>query len=120
MQQLEEVATIQQMANEYGVSKRTIQQYRKNAPSIQQQSDHLDTKRKRNLLYDSLDSSLHKRFVEKRALGDILTDNLLLEKAKALHEEVGGLANFRASCGVSNYVTAYVMWACMARSPKLI
>ena len=63
-----------------------------------QQSDR-DTKWKRNLLYDNLDSRLHKRFVEKRELGDILTDNLLLEKMKALHEEVGGPANFRASRG---------------------
>ena len=99
VQQLEEGATIKQVANEYGVSERTIQRCRKNAPSIQQQSDHPDMKRKRNLRYDSLDSRLYKWFVEKRALGDILTDNLLLEKAKALHEEFGGPGNFRASRG---------------------
>ena len=99
MQQLDEGANIQQMANEYGVSKEQYSDTEKNAPSIQQQSDNYDIKRKRNFRYDILESCLHKWFVEKRALENILTDNLLLEKAKEMHEEVGGPDNFHASRG---------------------
>ncbi|XP_053987627.1 jerky protein homolog-like [Hylaeus volcanicus] len=102
VQKLEAGVTVDQLVAEYGLAKRTIQRYRQNAISIRQNlenSNCLRSKRIRPLLHDTVDTRLYTWYLEKRALGDILSDSLLKEKAMELHAEFGESSNFAASNG---------------------
>ncbi|XP_054000186.1 jerky protein homolog-like [Hylaeus anthracinus] len=102
LQKLEEGVSPDKLAAEYGLHKRTIQKYRKNATSIRQFSDCtscLHSKRIRPVLHGIVDSRLYTWVMERRALGDVLTNNLLQKKAMELHIEFGGPSNFVASNG---------------------
>ncbi|XP_054008894.1 jerky protein homolog-like [Hylaeus anthracinus] len=102
VQKLKEGATLDQLAAEYGLHKRTIQRYRQNAISIRQlskSSNVLHSKRIRPPVYGDVDTLLYTWLSERRALGNMLTDKLLMEKAMELYEEVGGPLDFKASSG---------------------
>ncbi|XP_043258793.1 tigger transposable element-derived protein 7-like [Colletes gigas] len=102
LQKLEEGATADQLAAEYNLHKRTIQKYRKNATSIRQFSESsscLHSKRIRPPLHGVVDARLYRWVLERRALGENLTDNLLQEKAMKLHAEFGSSTKFVASNG---------------------
>lgn len=102
VQKLNDGATVAQLAAEYRVNKRTIYRYRKNAASLRQISERLnsmDFKKRPTVQYKDVDTRLHTWILERRALGDKITDSIMQEKAKELHEEFGGTSNFAASRG---------------------
>nr|XP_034186984.1 jerky protein homolog-like [Osmia lignaria] len=102
LQKLDNGANLRELAAEYGINKRTMQRYRKNAASIRKLSESsidMGMKRRRASLHEDVSTRLHAWIIERRASGETLTDSMLQEKAKQLHEEIGGSSYFAASRG---------------------
>ncbi|XP_017792714.1 PREDICTED: jerky protein homolog-like [Habropoda laboriosa] len=102
LQKLEEGMTIDKVASEYGLHRRTIQRYRKNVESIKEFSKNprtLAMKRNRLSVHEDINLLLHKWILKRQTKGDIFNDSLLQEKAKELHEKFGSSSSFTASRG---------------------
>ncbi|XP_076167107.1 cytochrome P450 302a1, mitochondrial isoform X3 [Ptiloglossa arizonensis] len=92
------------LANEYGVKTVTIRRIKRDEPRIRQLSQTSTRKlcnrqRIRKPLQDGLEGRLYSWFLQRRALGDRISNMLLQEKARELHEEFGGPSSFKASNG---------------------
>nr|XP_012134947.1 PREDICTED: jerky protein homolog-like [Megachile rotundata] len=102
LQKLDNGANLRELAAEYGINKRTMQRYRRNAASIRKLSEtaiDMGMKRRRASLHEDVSTRLHAWVIERRALGETLTDSTLQEKAKQFHKEIGGSSHFAASRG---------------------
>lgn len=102
LHKLEKGATVVQVAAEYGVHRKTIYRIRNKAASIRKVSKNpnlMDLKRTPILQYEDVDNQLYAWILKRRALGVMLTDNLLQEKARELQKEFAGSSNFTASRG---------------------
>ncbi|CAD1474250.1 unnamed protein product [Heterotrigona itama] len=102
LNKLEAGGNIKDLAREYNVTDRTIRRIRQNASSIRQfaeEESKLQRKRMRSSTSADLDKELYSWILERRTAGGRITDNILIEKAKAMQEETGGPSNFTASRG---------------------
>ncbi|XP_054003119.1 jerky protein homolog-like [Hylaeus anthracinus] len=101
LQRLEEGATVNQLISEYGLSRATIYRYQRNAVAIRQAAENRrrNLRKKPSLVHDVVDTRLRGWVSMRQALGDTLTDSILQEKARELHERFGGPSNFMASRG---------------------
>ncbi|XP_033324606.2 jerky protein homolog-like [Megalopta genalis] len=95
--------TSKQIANKYGVSIRTIQDIRKNATKINAFADKSKYELKRRRIaepvYDEVDKQLLAWFEQRRTLGDRITDNLILQKATEVKENLPSCSQFKVSRG---------------------
>ncbi|CAD1468870.1 unnamed protein product [Heterotrigona itama] len=97
LNKLEAGENINTLAHEYNVSNRTIRRIRQKALSIRQYAGEdfkLQKKRMRTSTSADLDKELYSWFLQRRLVGDRITDYILIEKARALQEERGGPSNF--------------------------
>ncbi|XP_043260684.1 jerky protein homolog-like [Colletes gigas] len=102
LNKLEAGATVRDLAIEYNVSERSIRRHRQSAQSIRkfaEDSHGIHRKRIRTRTFNDLDKEVYNWFLECRLLGHQITDSVLLEKAKELHEEIGGRYGFAGSRG---------------------
>ncbi|XP_020294918.1 jerky protein homolog-like [Pseudomyrmex gracilis] len=102
IQKLQNGVSVSDLANEYGLSKRCINKYRTNALQIQQLAETgnlKEMKRIRTSPVEEINIRLNTWILERRALGDTLTDNILQQKALELHREFGISTKFTASHG---------------------
>lgn len=103
VQQLESGASITRVAAKYDVHPATVRRIRRNAATVCQLVEQgVEMRRRRNLrkpANEELDTRLYTWFLEQRALGDPITDLILLEKAIELNKEFGGPSTFKASRG---------------------
>nr|XP_033325492.1 jerky protein homolog-like isoform X2 [Megalopta genalis] len=92
-----------QVGQKYGVSIRTIQDIVKRATKINEFADKSKYELKRRRItepvYDEVDKQLLAWFEQRRALGDRITDNLILEKATELKENLPSCSRFKVSRG---------------------
>ncbi|CAK9798952.1 Jerky protein homolog-like [Anthophora plagiata] len=101
IQKLEEGMTIDKVASEYGLRRRTIQRYIKNTESIRELSKNprtLAMKRSRISVHEDINLLLHKWILERQTKGAIFNNSLLQKKAKELHKKFG-ISSFTASRG---------------------
>ena len=103
LEHLEVGASVKVLAQEYSVHESTVRRIRSEGTNIRNFADQgsqiLQWKNQRKPKHDDLDSSLCKWFLERRTLGDPLSDLLLQEKAMELYNEIGGTSSFTASRG---------------------
>ncbi|XP_020293552.1 jerky protein homolog-like [Pseudomyrmex gracilis] len=102
VKKLQDGASVNTLANNYGLSKRSIRNYRKNAVRIQQLAKNETLKKRKRIRtsnVEEINTRLSTWILEKRMLGDILTDNLIQQKALELHQKFGVPAKFTASRG---------------------
>ncbi|XP_043258962.1 jerky protein homolog-like [Colletes gigas] len=103
VQQLDGGAPITRVAAKYDVHPATVRRIRRNAATVCQLVEQGAEMRKRKNLRkpanEELDIRLYAWFLEQRALGDPITDLILLEKAIELNKEFGGPSTFKASRG---------------------
>ncbi|XP_043251946.1 jerky protein homolog-like [Colletes gigas] len=101
------------LANEYGVKTATIHRIKRNEVRIRHLTQSMakqgfKRRRIRKPLQNELEARLYSWFLQRRALGDRISNSLLQKKAKELHEEFGGPSLFRASNGwVWNFKNRY-------------
>ncbi|XP_054004786.1 jerky protein homolog-like [Hylaeus anthracinus] len=103
LQKLKDGCSLSQLANDYNVTDLTIRRIKTNAAQIRQQLQisaivH-DQKKSRTPVFDELDARLHSWFLQRRAIGDLITDQQFQKKAKELNKEFGGPSSFSASRG---------------------
>ncbi|KAK9301502.1 hypothetical protein QLX08_006131 [Tetragonisca angustula] len=99
---LEDGMTVSGIACEYGLSKRTIRRYRQNSKEIRNfaaNPKHREMKRQRKSTYTDMETKLYNWFLQRKLLGDCLTDNILIKKAKEMETEFAGTSNFKGSRG---------------------
>ncbi|XP_017797943.1 PREDICTED: jerky protein homolog-like [Habropoda laboriosa] len=92
LNKLEAGVSVNDLAREYNVTDRSIRRIRQNVLSIRQfaeNSQHLTRKRIRTSTCDDFENQLYSWFLQRCCLGDRITDNILLEKAKELQKESG-------------------------------
>ncbi|XP_017794487.1 PREDICTED: jerky protein homolog-like [Habropoda laboriosa] len=113
LQKLEEGLSVNDLAVEYGVSERTIRRYRLESITIRQLCKNpmrAQSKRRRASSYENMESQLYEWVLQRQALGDVLTNALLQEKAKELQQQFGSSSNFTASQGwLSRFKARYGM-----------
>ncbi|XP_017891277.1 tigger transposable element-derived protein 2 [Ceratina calcarata] len=107
---LENGSSIDDLATEYGVSKRTIRRYKQQSVSLRQlcnDPERARSIRQRGPLYNNTEARLYEWILERRASGNILTTVAIQEKAKAFEQESGN-SNFTASQGwISRFKRRY-------------
>nr|XP_034194984.1 jerky protein homolog-like [Osmia lignaria] len=95
--------TVSEIGKKYGVDAKTIRRIKKNRIQISSFADKTKRERQRRKLidpvYDELDKCLLAWFIERRTIGDRLTDALLLEKASDLKENLPSCSRFELSRG---------------------
>ncbi|XP_053993975.1 jerky protein homolog-like [Hylaeus volcanicus] len=111
LQKLKDGCSLSQLANDYNVTDLTIRRIKTNAAQIRQQLQisaivH-DQKKSRTPVFDELDARLHSWFLQRRAIGDLITDQQFQKKAKELNKEFGGPSSFSASRG---WIWRSLMW----------
>lgn len=110
LKKLENGSSIDSLATEYGVSKRTIRRYKQQSVSLRQlcnDPERARSIRQRGPLYNNTETRLYEWILERRALGDVLTTAAMQEKAKAFEQESGN-SNFTASQGwISRFKRRY-------------
>ncbi|XP_015437433.1 PREDICTED: jerky protein homolog-like [Dufourea novaeangliae] len=102
LRKLEEGFSVDDVAVEYGVSKRTIRRYKHKSAPIRQLCENparAQTKRQRASVYETMETRLYEWVLQRQALGDVLTNGLLQDKAKELQQEFGSSSSFTASQG---------------------
>ncbi|XP_053980802.1 jerky protein homolog-like [Hylaeus anthracinus] len=103
VQKIEKGVSVEQLIAEYGISKRTVFRYKQTASSIREYAkkayNTMDLKKRMKLLYEDVDDRLYTWILEKQASGEVLTDTILQNKARAMHEESDGPSKFTASRG---------------------
>ncbi|XP_053986721.1 jerky protein homolog-like [Hylaeus volcanicus] len=108
LRKLESGISQSELAKEYGVTDVTIRRIKSNAVQIRQQfhirqpiqiSDVNDQDKSRLSQFDELNARLHTWFLNRRAIGFIVTDLLLQNRAKELNQELCGSSSFSASKG---------------------
>ncbi|XP_043522603.1 jerky protein homolog-like [Frieseomelitta varia] len=102
LSKLEDGMTVSGIACEYGLSKRTIRRYRQNSKEIRNfaaNPKHREMKRQRKSTYTDMETKLYNWFLQRKLLGDCLTDNILIKKAKEMETEFAGTSNFKGSRG---------------------
>ena len=101
LKRLTKGATARDLSIEFGVSVRTIERIRKDKDKIQGYCDVVQKgngnwkrKKKMNQIeYTNLDKALYEWFVQKRAIGDVISGNILQEKAIELNKDSGKLVD---------------------------
>lgn len=94
--------TVKSLAQEYGVSTRSILRYKKNAIKITAHADNWrneNRKRQRTSPYEDIEVRLYHWFVQSRLVKDTITDRLIQEKAKEIYKDIGGPSTFNANRG---------------------
>ncbi|XP_012245755.1 jerky protein homolog-like [Bombus impatiens] len=102
LEKLEDGMTVSSIACEYGLSNRTIRRYRQHSKAIRNfaaNPKYREMKRQRIPIYTDLESKLYRWFQQRKLLGDCLTDNILINKAKEIETEFPSTSNFKASRG---------------------
>lgn len=102
LEKLENGMTVSSIACEYGLSNRTIRRYRQHSKAIRNfaaNPKYREMKRQRIPIYIDLESKLYRWFQRKKLVGDYLTDNIIINKAKEIETEVPSTSNFKASRG---------------------
>ncbi|XP_066590615.1 jerky protein homolog-like [Prorops nasuta] len=103
LKKLEQNISVAQLAEEHKVSTRTIRNIRTKEKEIRQhmeiQSSNPNLRRHRQPMLHQMEERLSTWFLERRAMGDRVSDLLLQEKAKEINEEIGGPSSFNASKG---------------------
>ncbi|XP_076652695.1 PHD finger protein 5a isoform X2 [Halictus rubicundus] len=101
VKKLGEGSSIDSLAAEYNISRRTVRRYKQQAVSPKQFNSTIraQSKQRRKPLYEKMEIRLHEWVLEKSAAGVQLTNALIQEKAKALVQERGTSSNFTASPG---------------------
>ncbi|XP_046141564.1 jerky protein homolog-like [Osmia bicornis bicornis] len=91
------------IAKKYSVDRSTIFRVARNAIKITPFEDESRQQKKRRTIkepvFDELDRELVSWFIERRTLGDNVTDALLLEKAAELKDRLPSCSNFKVSHG---------------------
>lgn len=87
------------LAEQFGVTIQTIYSIKKNATNLVQEVDkkhHIDkkTKKIKGPMLQELDNKLYIWFAEQSAIGNIMSDKLLQQKAEELNANFGGPSTF--------------------------
>ena len=102
LQKIGDGVSLKQLCKDYGISLTTIYRLKSSSAQIHQRADTWnDQKRKvsRSSATPEIENRLYTWFLERRALDDRISDAILMEKAKQLHEEYGGPSAFACSKG---------------------
>nr|XP_031840848.1 jerky protein homolog-like [Nomia melanderi]XP_031840849.1 jerky protein homolog-like [Nomia melanderi]XP_031840851.1 jerky protein homolog-like [Nomia melanderi] len=103
VQHLENGVPISALATEYNVTPVTVRRIRRNAVTVSQFTDQgVDKGHRRTLRRpenEELDNRLYTWFVERKTLGEPITDVRMVERAAEVNREIGGPSNFKASRG---------------------
>ncbi|XP_076182411.1 ionotropic receptor 68a isoform X2 [Ptiloglossa arizonensis] len=94
---------IRTVATKYKVHPMTIRRIKSNASNIIQFTDNEKyckcRQRLRRPMYEQLEQELLTWFIQKRMLGDFISDALLLKKATEIKDTIGSCSNFKVSKG---------------------
>nr|XP_033328756.1 jerky protein homolog-like [Megalopta genalis] len=92
-----------QIGKKYGVGIKTIHRILRDATKIDAFADKSKCELKRRRIvkpqYDEIDKELLSWFIQRRTLGDRITDALILEKATELKENLPSCSRFKVSSG---------------------
>lgn len=102
VQKLQYGVSVNQLAIDYGISSSTVRRIKSNALELRQRLEipgAATRKKMRKPLMEELDARLYEWYLERRALGDYISDSILQAKAKKLNEAYGDTSKFTASKG---------------------
>lgn len=95
--------TVNELADEYNIHPTTVRRIRGIGMTVTHLADQGVQMRKKKKLRRPANEDLEKRlyvwFLERRALGDVITDSLIKKKALELNKEFEGSSDFKASLG---------------------
>ncbi|XP_029052800.1 jerky protein homolog-like [Osmia bicornis bicornis] len=98
-----DTTSVSAIAKKYGVNRKTIRRIINNAPRIHMFANKNKREKKRRRIvepvYNELDERLLTWYIEKRTLGDKITDALMLAKATQIKEDLPSCSSFKASHG---------------------
>lgn len=100
LDQLDEGTSVGQTATIFGISPVSVRRIRQNAIKIRRLMEHgtvANRKKMRGPKYKNVDNELIKWVIERKALGDKVTDVMIQEKATELVHELYGLSTYKAS-----------------------
>lgn len=102
LKRLEEGATAQQISSFYNLHIATVRKIKHNAIQLRryaEQAGSSDKKRMRRPMNEELEGRLYTWLLERRTVGDCISNRLLREEATNINKELGGPLSFRASEG---------------------
>ncbi|XP_076228465.1 major facilitator superfamily transporter 18 isoform X1 [Nomia melanderi] len=103
LRHLESGASTSELATKYDIHPATVCRIRRYAATLNQLTEQgvvMGNRRKlRKPVNEEVDNRLYVWYLEQLALGETLTDSLMLEKAVDIHTEYGGPSTFKASRG---------------------
>ena len=103
LQKLDNKVPVSTIASDYNIHPSTVRRIRLNAKTIAPDADRgqrmTTRKRLRRSTYKELESRLYTWFVERRKLGDPISDSILRQKAVQLIKELAAQSTFRATLG---------------------
>ncbi|XP_033322035.1 jerky protein homolog-like [Megalopta genalis] len=103
VQHLESGVPVSTLATEYNVTPVTVRRIRRNAVTVSQFTDQgVDKGHRRTLRRpenEELDNRLYTWFIERKTLGEPITDVRMVERAAEVNKEIGGPSSFKASRG---------------------
>ena len=103
LQKLDNKVPVSTIASDYHIHPSTVRRIRLNASKISLDADRghrmPPRKRLRRSTYKELESRLYTWFVERRKLGDPISDSILRQKAVQLIKELAAQSTFRATVG---------------------
>ncbi|XP_046145336.1 jerky protein homolog-like [Osmia bicornis bicornis] len=95
--------SISLVAKKYNVNRSTIWRIKYNAPKVMEFVDKGKIQRKRRRvkpsLYDALEQSLLAWFIERRTVGDFISNDVIMQKARELKDSMGLPLDFKVSRG---------------------
>ncbi|XP_076234548.1 uncharacterized protein LOC143179281 [Calliopsis andreniformis] len=100
---LESGVSVGTIADEYHIHPTTVRGIRRNGMKVRELANQglrmLKKKRLRKPEFEDLEDRLHMWILERRKLGEPLSDSLLHKKALEINEQFGGPSSFKASVG---------------------
>ena len=103
LEELDHGTPVSGVARDYNIHPTTVRRIRRNASTINQAADRglrmLKQRKLRKATHEKLEERLYMWFVERKEVGDPITDWLLRQKALELITEFGSPSTFKASLG---------------------
>lgn len=103
MEEIEKGVSLKHLASEFGVTVRTIYNIKKDAVKLRQEVKTNPTsnkkKRLREPIASEIDKQLYSWFLQQSTLGDIISDRILLEKAREFSENCNDPSTFVCNRG---------------------
>lgn len=100
---LDSGVSVGSIADEYHIHPTTVRGIRRNGMKVRELANQglrmLKRKRLRKPEFEDLEDRLHMWILERRKLGEPLSDSLLHKKALEINQEFGGPSSFKASVG---------------------